>query len=140
MTHAETMETFPGMYAKITLTVPEPDTNAVPAESAVSQGPGITRVEIKVEPGASVTWNDGLKLPASTFTIAGYPAWYLEGPVEGYSYGPTEAHLLIKTDTCGINVVTQDFTEVTGAELKPMMNQARYGSCEDTTDWTPVVD
>ena len=140
VTHAETMETFPGMYAKITLTVPEPDTNAVPAASAASQGPGLARVQINVEPRTFVTWNDGLKLPPSTFKIAGYPAWYLEGTVDGYSYGPTEARLFIETDSCGIQVVTDDFTKVTGAELKQMMNQARYGSCTDMTNWTPVVD
>ena len=57
----------------------------------------------------------------------------------GYPYGPTEARLLIETDTCGIKVVTEDFTKVAGAELQQMMNLAGYGSCTDMTDWTPVA-
>jgi hypothetical protein len=139
VTHAETMETFPGMYAKITLTVPEPDTNAVPAESAASAGPGNTRVEIYVEHRDGNQWNDGRKLPKSTLMIAGHPAWYSEGEVDGYTFSPTEGRLLIETDTCGIRVVTDDFTTITGAELRQMMNLATYGSCTDMTDWTPVV-
>jgi hypothetical protein len=139
VTHAETLEEFPGMYAKITLTVPEPGTNAVPAESAASVGPGTTRVEIRVEPRTFNQWNDGLKLPESTFKIAGHPAWYSEGEVAGYTFTPTEGRLMIETDTCGIRVQSDDFTKVTGAELKQMMNLATYGSCKDMADWTPVV-
>jgi hypothetical protein len=133
------METFPGMYAKITLTVPEPDTNAVPAESAASTGPGTRRVEIYVESRNRNQWNDGRKLPASTLTIAGHPAWYSEGKVDGYTFSPSEGRLLIETDTCGIKVVTDDFTQVTGAELQQMMDLATYGRCTDMTGWTPVV-
>lgn len=132
VTHAETMETFPGMYAKIRLNVPQLGSNARPAESAISYGPGVTQVEILVEHRTFNLWNEGQRLPAPTLRIAGHRAWYFEGPVE--------ARLLIDTGSCGIRVRADDFTKVTGAELREMMNHATYGSCTDKTGWSPVVD
>jgi hypothetical protein len=139
VTHAETMEMFPGMFADIVLTVPEPDTNVVPAQSAVSTGPGTTRVEIHVEDRGFNQWNDGMKLPAPTLTVAGYPAWYFQGAADGYTFGAAEGRLLIETDTCGIRVRAADVSAVGRDELLRMMNLASYGSCTSMTDWIPVV-
>jgi hypothetical protein len=137
VTHAETMERFPGMYGQIELTVPEPGTNVV---APPSQGPGATTVTIRaVQRSRTNDWADGIKLPAPTLTVAGHPGWYFHGEMAGFSFARSEGRLLIDTGSCGIRVDVADDSLVTSFELLKMMSLATYGSCTDRTGWAPAV-
>jgi hypothetical protein len=137
VTHAETMEQFPGLSAQIELTVPEPGTNAV---APPSRGPGATTVTIHtVRNTWTSDWADGIKLPAPTLTVAGHAAWYFHGEMPGFTFGRSEGRLLIDTGSCGIRVDVADDSVVTSYEILKMMNLATYGSCTDKTGWAPAV-
>jgi hypothetical protein len=137
VTHAETVERFPGMYSEIELTVPEQGTNAV---APPSQGQGATTVKIHTVAHAWTNdWADGIKLPAPTLTVAGHGGWYFHGETAGFTFGPSEGRLLIDTGSCGIRVEVADDSVVTSYELLKMMSLATYGSCADKTGWAPAV-
>jgi hypothetical protein len=122
-----------GFSEDVYLTATDPGTGVAPNPSAAPSG-GTTKVHITVSPAAAIGWHVGSKLPPSTFTVAGHPAWWQPDAKNGAA-----GSLLIDAGSCGIRAATDDSRVVTRAELEQMMTQATYRGCTGTDDWVPIA-
>ncbi|MCO8273840.1 hypothetical protein M1L60_24900 [Actinoplanes sp. TRM 88003] len=70
--------------------------------------------------------------------INGHKTWYAEGQAGPMNVGDGSV-MMIDAGSCAITVVVKDRQAIPEADVVRMVENMTIGTCEDITDWTPVV-
>ncbi|MBL7253490.1 hypothetical protein [Paractinoplanes lichenicola] len=70
--------------------------------------------------------------------IAGHKTWYIEG--NGGPFNNKDgSQLLIDAGSCAVTLTVKDRTAIPYAALDRMVQNMIIGTCDDTSDWQPIV-